>query len=129
MNIQPDLKYTRQHEWLRVADGVAMVGISDYAQDALGDVVFVDLPGEGVSFAQGDEAVAVESTKAAASVYAAVSGKVVEINPALVDDPALVNGDCYGEGWMYRITVDDPAQLDDLMDATAYEAYIGTLDD
>jgi glycine cleavage system H protein len=129
MNIQPDLKYTRDHEWVKVSDGVATVGISDYAQDALGDVVFVDLPGEGQTFAQGDEAVAVESTKAAASVYAAISGKVVEINPALVDDPSLVNSDCYGDGWMYRITVDDAAQLEGLMDAVAYEAYVGTLDD
>ncbi len=129
MNIQPDLKYTREHEWVKVSDGVATVGVSDYAQDALGDVVFVDLPGEGAALSQGDEAVAVESTKAAASVYAPVTGKIVEINPALIDDPSLVNSDCYGEGWMYRITVDDPAQLDGLLDAAAYEAYIGTLED
>ena len=129
MNIPTDRKYTQEHEWVSVSDGVATVGISDYAQDALGDVVFVELPNEGAALAKGAEAAAIESTKAAASIYAPVAGKITEVNAALVDDPALINTDCYGEGWIYKITVDNPAELDALMDAAAYEQFLAGLDE
>ena len=129
MSVPADRKYTKEHEWAVVDDGVATVGISDYAQDALGDVVFVELPGEGAALAKGAEAAAIESTKAAAGIYAVVTGKVTEVNPALVDKPELVNTDCYGEGWIYKITVDKAAELDELMDAGAYEQYLAGLDE
>jgi glycine cleavage system H protein len=129
MNVPVDRKYTKEHEWVLVDDGVATVGISDYAQDALGDVVFVDLPSEGAALAKGAEAAAIESTKAAAGIYAVVTGKVTEVNPALVDKPELVNSDCYGEGWIYKITVDNAAELDELMDAGAYEQFLAGLDE
>ncbi|KKN97016.1 hypothetical protein LCGC14_0162670 [marine sediment metagenome] len=129
MNIPDDLNYTEQHEWVRFADGVATVGISDFAQDAFGDLVFVDLPPLDKEFVRGDEVIAMESTKAAASVYAPVSGKVVEVNERLVDDPGLVNSDCYGEGWMFKLAAPDPAGLDDLMDAAGYEAFLTGLEE
>ncbi len=128
MNVPTDRKYSQEHEWVAVSDGVATVGISDYAQDALGDVVFVELPGEGTSLAKGAEAAAVESTKAAASIYTPATGKITEINPALVDQPELINADCYGEGWIYKITVDDPAELAELMDAAAYQQHLAGLE-
>ncbi len=129
MSIPTDRLYTAEHEWVAVDDGVAAVGITDYAQQALGDVVFVELPGEGARLAKGDEAAAIESTKAAASIYAPVAGKITEINPALVDDPALVNTECYGEGWIYKITVDNDDDLDGLMDADEYQRHLDGLDE
>ncbi len=129
MSTPNDLKYTNEHEWVRIDDGVVTIGISDYAQDALGDVVFVELPAEGAALAKGEEAAVIESTKAAASIYAPVTGKITEINPALVDDPALVNSDCYGEGWIYKMTVDNPAELDELMDVAAYEQFLASLEE
>ena len=129
MNVPSDLKYTEQHEWAKLDGDAVTVGISDYAQDALGDLVFVDLPAVGAEFAKGAEAIAVESTKAAASVYAPVAGTVAEVNAALTDDPGLVNSDCYGEGWIIKLTPADPAELDALMDAAAYETFLGTLAD
>jgi len=129
VNVAADRKYTKEHEWVIVDDGVATVGISDYAQDSLGEVMFINLPGEGAALTKGDEAAAIESSKAATSIYAAGTGTVTEINPALVDDPTLVNSDCYGRGWVYRITVDNAAELDELMDAAAYEAYLAGLDE
>jgi len=129
MKGQKDLKYTAEHEWVKVADGKATVGISDYAQEALGDIVFVEMPPKGGALVKGAEAGAIESTKAASSIYAPVTGRVTEVNVALVDDPALVNNDCYGEGWIYRSTVDNPAELESLMDADAYEQYLAGLEE
>lgn len=129
MNVPTDRKYSPEHEWVAVSDGVATVGISDFAQEALGDVVFVELPNEGAALAKGAEAAAVESTKAAASIYAPVTGKVTEINPALIDQPELINADCYGEGWIYKITIDEPAELDELMDAAAYQQHLAGLEE
>ena len=129
MSVPSDLKYTEQHEWAKLAGDVVVIGISDYAQDSLGDLVFVDLPAVGAEFAKGAEAIAVESTKAAASVYAPVAGTVAEVNEALADDPGLVNGDCYGAGWMIKLTPADSAELDSLMDAAAYEAFLSALED
>ncbi len=129
MNVPSDLKYTDQHEWAKADGDVVVMGISDYAQDSLGDLVFVDLPAVGATFAKGDEAIAVESTKAAASVYAAIGGTVAEVNDRLADEPGLVNEDCYGEGWLLKLTPTGAAELDSLMDAAAYEAFLTTLED
>ena len=129
MNVPNDLKYSQQHEWVRLDGDGVVVGISDYAQDSLGDLVFVDLPPVGKTFAKGAEAIVVESTKAAASVYAPVGGTVAEVNDRLADDPGLINNDCYGDGWIIKLTPTDPAELDGLMDAAAYQAFLGTLDD
>ncbi|MEY2876153.1 MAG: glycine cleavage system protein GcvH [Pseudomonadota bacterium] len=117
------LKFTADHEWINAADTTAaVVGITVHAQDALGDVVFVDLPAVGATFAQGDIAGVVESVKAAADVYAPLTGEVVEVNEALRDDPSLANTDPLGAGWFFKMKLSDTAQLDALMDATAYDA-------
>jgi glycine cleavage system H protein len=117
------LKFTADHEWINAADTTAaVVGITVHAQDALGDVVFVDLPAVGTTFAQGDVAGVVESVKAAADVYAPLTGEVVEVNEALRDDPSLANTDPLGAGWFFKMKLSDTAQLDALMDATAYDA-------
>lgn len=122
-----ELKYASSHEWARLDDdGLVTVGITDHAQEALGDVVFVELPELGALFAAGQEAGVVESVKAASDVYAPVSGEVVEVNGAIVDSPELINTAPYGEGWFYRLKPTHPAELDGLLDAAAYEA---TLDD
>jgi len=113
-------KYT-EDQWLTVDGNTAVVGITHHAQDALGDVVFVDLPEVGKAFAQKDVAGVVESVKAAADVYMPVSGTVTEVNEALRDDPSLANSDPLGAGWFFKVKLSDPAQLDALMDATAYE--------
>lgn len=122
--IPEDLSYTDQHEWIRVEGKVAAVGISHYAQDALGDVTFVELPVVGKVLAKGEEACAIESAKAAVSVYAPASGKVVAANEQLEDDPGLVNSSPYGEGWIYRIELSDPGELASLMDAAAYATFL-----
>ena len=117
------IKFSKDHEWINAADANAsVVGITVHAQDALGDVVFVDLPAVGTTFAQGDVAGVVESVKAAADVYAPLSGEIVEINEALRDDPSLANTDPLQAGWFFKIKLSDPSQLDGLMDATAYDA-------
>ncbi|MFM2053637.1 MAG: glycine cleavage system protein GcvH [Pseudomonadota bacterium] len=121
------LKFTNEHEWIDAADtAAAVVGITVHAQDALGDVVFVDLPAVGAVFAQGDIAGVVESVKAAADVYAPLSGEVVEVNEALRDDPALANTDPLGAGWFFKMKLSDPSQLDALMDAPGYDALLAT---
>jgi glycine cleavage system H protein len=117
------MKFTEDHEWLQVDGNVATVGITQHAQDALGDVVFVDLPEVGKTYAQKDTAGVVESVKAAADVYMPVSGTVTEVNEALRADPALANTDPMGAGWFFKITLSDAAQLDALMDQTAYSAF------
>ena len=123
------LKYSKEHEWVRVDGDVATVGISDYAQDQLGDVVYVELPEVGRRVAQNEEAAVVESVKAASEVYAPVSGEVVEVNQALEDDPALVNGDPTGEGWFLKLRLSAPGELDGLMDEAAYADFVGGLGD
>jgi glycine cleavage system H protein len=115
--------YTRDHEWIEVDGSEATVGITDYAQGQLGDVVFVELPAAGTAVAKGKEAAVVESVKAASEVYAPVSGTVTAMNAALVDDPALVNSAPEGEGWFFRLALADPAELDGLMDAGGYAAF------
>ena len=118
------IKYSKDHEWINAADAkAAVVGITLHAQDALGDVVFVDLPAVGTTFAQGEVAGVVESVKAAADVYMPVSGEVVEVNEALRADPSLANSDPLGAGWFFKVKLSEPAQLDGLMDETAYSSF------
>lgn len=119
--------FTEDHEWIDVDGDVGTVGISDYAQGQLGDIVFVDVPEAGKSFAKGDEAAVVESVKAASDVYSPVSGSVIEGNAALADEPGLVNTDPEGEGWFFKLTLSDASQLDGLMDETAYQAFVAKL--
>lgn len=118
-------KFTKDHEWVRIENGVAVVGITHHAAAQLGDVVFVELPSEGATFAQHGEMAVVESVKAASDVYAPISGKVVEINKAIVDDPAKVNADPTGGAWFVKIKPSNPAELDALMDEAAYRSLIG----
>jgi glycine cleavage system H protein len=120
------LRYTDDHEWVRLeADGLAVIGITDHAQDALGDIVFVELPAVGKTLAQGEVACVVESVKAAADVKMPVAGTVVELNVALPDDPAVINSDPMGAGWFIKIRPANAADLDALLDDTAYQALIG----
>jgi glycine cleavage system H protein len=118
-----DLKYTEEHEWVRIEGDVGTIGISSFAQEQLGDVVFVDLPDVGKSFAVGDEAAVIESVKAASELYAPVSGEVVEVNSALNDAPELVNSDPTGEGWFIKIRLSNTGELDKMMDEAAYTAF------
>ena len=117
------VKYTEDHEWLKTEGDIATVGITVHAQDALGDVVFVELPEVGATFAQKDTAGVVESVKAAADVYMPVSGEVTEVNEALRSDPSLANSDPLGAGWFFKVKLSDPAQLNALMDETSYAAF------
>jgi glycine cleavage system H protein len=118
------VKYTPEHEWIQLEDHeAAVVGITLHAQDALGDVVFVDLPEVGKTYAQGDVAGVVESVKAAADVFMPVAGEIVEVNEALRADPSLANSDPTGAGWFFKLRLADAAQLDALLDATAYEKF------
>ena len=119
--------FTRDHEWISVDGDVATVGITDYAQSQLGDIVFVEVPAGGTQVAKGKEAAVVESVKAASDVYAPVSGEVVEGNGALEGDPALVNTAPEGDGWFFKLTLADPAELEGLMDETAYKAFVDGL--
>ena len=121
-------KYTEDHEWIDIDGDVATVGITDYAQNALGDVVFVELPEVGADFSKGDEAAVVESVKAASEVYAPVSGTIAEVNGALEGEPALVNSAPTGEGWFFKLTLSDAGELDGLMDEAAYKAFVDGLD-
>ena len=115
--------YTEEHEWVRVEGDTATVGITDFAQSQLGDVVFVEVPEAGRQVSKGGEAAVVESVKAASDVYAPVGGEVVEGNQALVDDPALVNSDPEGEGWFFKLRLSDTTELDALLNADQYKAY------
>ena len=117
------VKYTEDHEWLKIDGDIATVGITVHAQDALGDVVFVDLPAVGTGYAQKETAGVVESVKAAADVYMPVSGEVVEVNEALRADPSLANTDPLGAGWFFKVKLADASQLDALMDETSYSAF------
>jgi glycine cleavage system H protein len=118
--------YTPEHEWIRIDGDTATVGITDFAQGQLGDIVFVELPEAGRQVTKGGEAAVVESVKAASDVYAPVTGEVVEANQALSDDPSLVNSDPEGEGWFFRLRLADAGELDGLMDADAYKAFCDT---
>lgn len=122
-NIVDGLLYTEDDEWLRVEDGEGVVGIADYAQDALSDIVYLELPEPGETYEQGETFGVVESVKAAADLYMPVSGEVLEANDDLVDAPELVNEDPYGEAWMVRVKLLDESELDDLMDADTYRTY------
>ena len=122
--VPSELKYTQSHEWLRLEDdGLVTVGISDHAQELLGDLVFVELPEAGTEFVAGDECCVVESVKAASDVYMPISGEVVEINEALADEPEIINSSPYDNGWLFKIKP-SAEELDDLMDAEAYQAEL-----
>ncbi len=124
MNIPESLKYSADHEWVSVDGNIATVGITDYAQDALGDVVFVDVPEVGATIEAGGTFSEVESTKSVSDIFAPLSGEIVEVNDQLADNPELVNSDPYGDGWICRISMSDSAQLGDLIDSAAYRALI-----
>jgi glycine cleavage system H protein len=121
------LYFTKEHEWVRVDGDVATVGISNHAQEALGDIVFAEVPDAGKTLAKGDDAAVVESVKAASDVYAPVGGEVVEGNAALADDPSLINRDPEGEGWFFKLKLSDTSELDGLMDEAAYREWVATL--
>jgi glycine cleavage system H protein len=118
-----DLKYSEDHEWISLDGDVATIGISDHAQEQLGDLVFVELPDVGANFLLGDEMATIESVKAASEVYAPLSGEIVEVNEALGDNPALVNEDAEGQGWFLKIKISNASELDKLMDADAYKEF------
>lgn len=118
------LKYIETHQWVRVADdGTATVGITDFAQEQLGDVIFVSVPELGVTVTGGEEAGVAESVKSASDIFSPVTGEVIEVNAKLEDEPELVNEDPYGDGWLFRVQLEDAGELDGLMDATAYAAH------
>lgn len=121
-------KFTKDHEWIEVAGDIGTVGITDYAQKSLGDVVFVELPEVGKTLARKDEAAVVESVKAASEVYAPVSGEVLEVNGPLEDTPDLVNSAAQSEGWFFKIKLSNVAELDDMIDEASYAAYVAQLD-
>ena len=128
--IPETFKYTKDHEWIGESDdGTATVGVTDHAQQALGDLVFVELPEAGREVASGEVCAVVESVKAASDVYSPISGTVAEVNAALAESPELVNTDPYGEGWLFRLTPASPAELDDLLDAEAYARVLAEMDD
>jgi len=120
MNIPAELRYSSDHEWVRVEGTTVTIGITEYAQDALGDVVFVDMPDQGLAVAAGETFSEVESTKSVSDIYAPITGSIAEVNEALESQPELLNSDPYGAGWICRIEISDPSELDGLMDAEAY---------
>ncbi len=124
MNTPEDLKYTKEHEWVRIQGNVATVGITDYAQDQLGEVVFVELPDEGEEVTKDETFGVVESVKSVNDIFAPLTGKVIELNDPVVDSPEIVNEDPYGEGWLIKIELEDTAELKELMSAKEYLAYV-----
>ena len=124
MEFPDDLKYTREHEWARSRDGKIVIGITDFAQDQLGDVVYVELPGVGDEVKKGESFGVVESTKAVSELFAPISGKVVEVNDPLTEAPEAINEDPYEEGWMIAVAPSDPKELAELMDAKAYRTFV-----
>ena len=122
-----DIRFTDQHEWVRVEGDIATIGITDYAQEQLGDVVFVELPEVGKELAAGDEAAVVESVKAASEVYTPVSGEVVDVNSDIEATPAGVNEDAMGDGWFVKLRLSDPSELEKLMDENAYNEFVASL--
>ena len=129
MKYDPNCRYDEEHEWIRVEGDEGVIGISDYAQDQLSDIVYVELPEVGDVFDKGDVLAVVESVKAASDVFMPVTGEILEINELLEDSPEMVNQDPYGEAWLVRIAIAEPAELDDLLDAGAYKSYVETLDE
>lgn len=129
MKLDPGCKYHEEHEWIRVEGDEGVIGITDYAQEQLSDVVYVELPEEGDTFERGDVMAVVESVKAASDVYMPVGGEILESNEELEDSPELVNQDPYGGAWFVRIAIADPAELEDLLDADAYQEYVEGLDE
>ena len=127
MKLDPTCKYTEDHEWVRVEGEEADVGLTDYAQEQLSDIVYVELPEVDDSFEEGDVFATVESVKAASDVYMPVGGTIIEINDVLEDSPELVNQDPFGEAWLVRIAIADQSELEDLMDANAYKAFVESL--
>jgi glycine cleavage system H protein len=124
MNFPEDLKYSKEHEWVRVSGNIATIGISDYAQDQLGEIVFVELPDEGEEFEKDDAFGVIESVKSVNDIYAPLTGRIVDVNDPVVDSPEIVNEDPYAEGWLVKIEISDPKELGELMSAKDYEAYI-----
>lgn len=124
MNIPADLKYTQDHEWVRIEGDVVVVGVTDFAQGELGDVVFVEIETEGEELGKGETFGTVEAVKTVSDLFMPVGGEVLEVNEALADDPELVNKDPYGDGWMIKVKVADSAELNELLDADAYKAMI-----
>ena len=121
MALPQELFYTKSHEWVSFENGIATIGITDFAQHQLSDLTFVELPDSGTKVSSGDEVAVVESVKAAADVYAPISGDIVEVNNALEDDPEIVNRDAFGEGWIFKINVSNESEIDELMDADSYQ--------
>jgi len=122
MDVPAELRYSTDHEWIRQDGNIITIGVTDFAQDSLGDVVFVEVPESGATLAIGDSFTEVESTKSVSDIYAPVSGTIAAVNDALDDQPELLNSDPYGEGWICKIEMSDPSQLDALMDAEGYRA-------
>ena len=124
MEFPDDLKYTKEHEWVRIKGDVAIMGITDFAQEQLGDIVYLELPAEGEAVEQGEPFGVVESVKAVSDLYAALSGEVLEINDPLAENPETLNEDCYEEGWMIKVKVSDKKEVDTLMSCKEYQAYV-----
>jgi glycine cleavage system H protein len=124
MNLPENLKYTKEHEWVRVEGDIAVVGITDFAQGELGDIVFVEVETVGETLAVGETFGTVEAVKTVSDLFMPVAGEILEFNEALEDSPELINKDAYGEGWMIKVKIEDASQLDDLMDAAAYKAML-----
>ena len=129
MKLEPGNKYHEEHEWVRVEGDEGVIGITDYAQEQLSDIVYVELPEVGDTFERGDVLAVVESVKAASDVYMPIGGEVLETNEELEDSPELVNSDPFGQAWFVRVSIADTAELDDLLDAEAYQTYVEGLDD
>ena len=121
-DVPSNLKYSKSHEWIEVSNDIVTIGISDHAQDLLGDLVYVELPEVGNEINAGDACAVVESVKAASDVYTPLSGEIIEVNDALADNPELINQSPYGDGWIYKLRLSEVAELDDLLDADAYTA-------
>ncbi len=128
MNIEKGLFYTKDHDWIKIDGNQATIGISDYAQHALGDITFVELPGIGKEIKQQETLSTIESVKAASDIYAPLSGKVIKVNEALNETPELINTSTYNEGWIAVVELDKPSEKENLMDATRYEEYLKTLE-
>ncbi|MCB1202559.1 MAG: glycine cleavage system protein GcvH [Leptospiraceae bacterium] len=126
-SIPDDLKYTREHEWVRVEGQTVVVGITDYAQNSLGDVVYVDGLENGQELKSGATIASIESVKAVSDIYSPVTGKITEINDAIANDPAIINKDPYGEGWLFKASIGDAASFEELLDAAAYGEFVATL--
>lgn len=124
MQCPEDVRYSKEHEWIRVSDGTGTIGITDFAQQELGDVVFVELPAVGAQISRGEPFGVVESVKAVSDIYAPVSGTITEINTRLTSEPELLNSDPFGESWLVRVSLSSPGEVDSLMDAAAYTAYV-----